>query len=162
MSEGDKPALNHIIKTAYKWTCQWVLNIALFWKSRTPSVNDSVYHFDCVFLDSEKLYCGNVVNVPSSYNWTERSVWCLMVDIFMMFVDMLPLDPSSEGCLRFNFIGCMWIHHSEESFCVCLSYHQPKTGGGVGWKWDAIYSWKVCFQLSLMHYYIRARRNTFC
>ena len=51
--------------TQYNRACQRVSHNALFWKSQTNSVNDSIYDFVGVFLEIPvKLHCGNVVDMP--------------------------------------------------------------------------------------------------
>ena len=53
--------MHNIHVLSYSWlinrACQWIFHNALFWKSQTHSVNESIYGFDGVFLEIPVKNC---------------------------------------------------------------------------------------------------------
>ena len=54
---GDKQHLTLLNSIDIYRACLWVSRNALFWKSQTHSVNDSIYNFDWVFLEIPVKNC---------------------------------------------------------------------------------------------------------
>ena len=63
--------------------CWWVSHNALFWKSQTHSVNDSIHNFDWVFLEIPVKNCivGYSLTCPidPSHHWRRKSQICTLL-----------------------------------------------------------------------------------
>ena len=107
MSHG-RTTPNHM-----NWACWWVSNNALFWKSQTHSVNDSihVYGFAWAFLEIPVKNC--IVGILWAFSISNIPALSPYINVMMMTNNVSYCRLIFQQYPIFSYLGQIWKAHGK-------------------------------------------------